>query len=35
MAQEYGLDEEDFDGGEEMTNEDNIYLFKVYIPQQA
>jgi len=35
MAQEYGLDEEDLDEGEEMTDEDNIYLFKVCIPQQA
>ncbi|KAG0639452.1 hypothetical protein HOY80DRAFT_1009532 [Tuber brumale] len=28
IAQEYGLDEEDLDEGEEMTDEDNIYLFK-------
>ncbi|RPA96672.1 hypothetical protein L873DRAFT_1829322 [Choiromyces venosus 120613-1] len=28
MAQEYGLDEEDLGEGEEMTDEDNIYLFK-------
>ena len=34
MAQEYGLDEEDFDEGGEMTDEDNIYLFKVGIPDK-
>ncbi|KAG0130891.1 hypothetical protein HOY82DRAFT_578986 [Tuber indicum] len=28
IAQEYGFDEEDPDEGEEMTDEDNIYLFK-------
>ncbi|CUS13036.1 unnamed protein product [Tuber aestivum] len=28
IAQEYGLDEEDFGEGEEMTDEDNTYLFK-------
>ncbi|PWW80782.1 hypothetical protein C7212DRAFT_274136 [Tuber magnatum] len=28
MAQEYGLDEEDLGEGEEMTDEDNTYLFK-------
>jgi len=34
MAQEYGLDDEDFDEGEEMTDEDNIYLFKVGFPDK-
>lgn len=33
MAEEYGLDEEDLEEGEEMTEEENIGLFKVHNPE--
>lgn len=33
MAEEYGLDEEDLEEGGEMTEEENIGLFKVHNPE--